>query len=122
VTGFPAEALLMTSVYDTIYDEDLPGFLCVKTQFWDKGIPDVEVFFRRRTIEGDWTWLMARTISYINFPINSYVLLESRVKDEDMAIRFNRITKITAILVPRRKLMIKSTDLHRLLQQQLVVV
>ena len=56
----------MTSVYDAMFDEDLPGFLCIKTQFWDKAQTDVEVYIRRRSIDGDWIWLVSRAVSYIN--------------------------------------------------------
>lgn len=99
VTGFPPDALLMTSAYDAVYDEDLPGFLCIKTQFWDKGQPDVEVFLRRRTIEGDWVWLVSKAISYVNQQIPGIILEESLVPDEELAKRLNRIIRITAILV-----------------------
>jgi CheY-like chemotaxis protein/Ran GTPase-activating protein (RanGAP) involved in mRNA processing and transport len=89
----------MTSAYDAVYDEDLPGFLCVKTQFWDKGQPDVEVFVRRRTIEGDWIWLVSKCVSYVNQQIPGIILEESLVADEDYAKKMNRIIRITAILV-----------------------
>ena len=51
--------------YDAVYEEDLPGFLAVKTHFWDKGHPDVELYLRRRTIDGDWIWLKAKAVSYV---------------------------------------------------------
>ena len=63
LTGYAPDVLLMTSIYDTLYDEDLPGFLCIKTQFWDKQQSDVEAFVRRRTIEGEWLWLASKAIS-----------------------------------------------------------
>lgn len=99
VTGFPPDALLMTSAYDAIYDEDLPGFLCIKTQFWDKGQPDVEVYIRRRTIEGDWIWLVSKAVSYVNQQIPGIILEESLVPDEAFAKKLNRIIRITSILV-----------------------
>lgn len=89
----------MTSTYDGIHDEDLPGFLCVKTQFWDKSHSDVDVYIRRRTFEGDWIWLASRAVSYVTQPIPGMILKESIVQDEDEAQRLNRLTRITAILV-----------------------
>jgi CheY-like chemotaxis protein len=102
LTGFAPEVLLMTSVYDTLFDEDLPGFLCVKTQFWDKGQSDVDVYIRRRTIEGQWLWLASRAVSFINDgEIPAIILEESRVPEEQMELvqLFNRVTRITAILI-----------------------
>jgi len=99
VIGFPPEALLMTSTYDTLFDEDLPGFLCVKSQFWDKQQLDVEVFIRRRSIEGDWIWLVSKAVSWLAHPIHGVMLAERVVDDEYMAQKFNRITRITAIVV-----------------------
>lgn len=99
VIGFPPEALLMTSTYDTLFDEDLPGFLCVKSQFWDKQQMEVDVFIRRRSIDGDWIWLVSRAISFVSHPIHGVMLCERLVDDEEVAAHFNRITRITSIIV-----------------------
>lgn len=85
--------------YDAVNEDDLPGFLAVKSHFWDKGHPDVEVYLRRRTIEGDWIWLVTRAVSYVDQPIPGIILQERAVDDEDTAVFVNRITRITAILV-----------------------
>ena len=99
-TGFAPEVLLMTSVYDALFDEDLPGFLCVKTQFWDKGQTDVQVFLRRRSIEGDWIWLESKAVAYITVEeIPAIILEESLVKDVELAKTVNRTTRITSVLV-----------------------
>ena len=98
-TGFPPDALLMNSSYDLVFDEDLPGLLCIKRQFWDEGIPDVEVIIRRRTIEGDWVWLASKAVAYVNHPVPGITLEETLVHDEELAKRLNRITRITAVLV-----------------------
>jgi CheY-like chemotaxis protein len=89
----------MTSAYDAVFDEDLPGFLFVKTQFWEKGQLDVPVYLRRRTIEGDWMWLETKGLSMIYDPIPGITVREVIVKDEGLARRVNRITRIAAILV-----------------------
>ena len=99
VTGFPANSLLMTSTFDTIYDDDLPGFLCIKTQFWDKQQGDVDAYVRRRTIEGEWVWLVSRAISYVSHPIPGAVIVERLADDEELAQKVNRIVRITAILI-----------------------
>eukprot|EP00934_Nitzschia_sp_Nitz4_P007224 Nitzschia sp. Nitz4//scaffold78_size91513//18146//22262//NITZ4_004918-RA/size91513-snap-gene-0.120-mRNA-1//1//CDS//3329558097//7214//frame0 len=99
VTGFPPDALLMTSAYDAVYEDDLPGFLAVKSHFWDKGHPDVEVYLRRRTIEGDWIWLCTKAVDYVDQPIPGIFLLEQVVQDEVTATFVNRMTRITAILI-----------------------
>jgi hypothetical protein len=77
----------------------LPGLLAVKTHFWDKGHPDVEVYLRRRTIDGDWIWLVTKAVSYVDQPIPGIILLEMAVDDEQHASQVNRITRITAVLV-----------------------
>lgn len=99
VTGFPANSLLMTSTFDTVYDDDLPGFLCIKTQFWDKQRGDVDAYIRRRTIEGEWVWMVSRAISYVSHPIPGVVIVEKIAEDEEIAMKVNRIVRITAILV-----------------------
>ena len=85
--------------YDAVYEDDLPGLLAVKTHFWDKGHPDVEVYLRRRTIDGDWIWLVTKAVSYVDQPIPGIILLEQLVEDADHAIIVNRVTRIAAILV-----------------------
>lgn len=82
-----------------MYEEDLPGLLAVKTHFWDKGHPDIEVYLRRRTIEGDWIWLVTKAVSYVDHPIPGIILMERYVEDEHLAYQYNRITRIAAILV-----------------------
>eukprot|EP00980_Cylindrotheca_fusiformis_P008223 scaffold1736_cov127-Cylindrotheca_fusiformis.AAC.37 len=99
VTGFPPDALLMTSAYDAVYEDDLPGLLAVKTHFWDNGHPDVEVYLRRRTVDGDWVWLITKAVSYVDQPIPGIILLEREVEDTLLASRINRIIRISAILV-----------------------
>jgi CheY-like chemotaxis protein len=92
----------MTSVYDALYDEDLPGFLCVKSKFWDLGQTDVEVYIRRRSIDGDWIWLASKAVAFINnAEIPAITLEETVVPDEyiEMAQMVNRTTRITAILI-----------------------
>jgi CheY-like chemotaxis protein len=85
--------------YDDVYDEDLPGLLCVKSKFWDKGMGDVLAFIRRRTAEGDWLWLESKAVSYVSQPVPGIILHESKVQDETTAQELNRITRITAIVV-----------------------
>jgi CheY-like chemotaxis protein/Ran GTPase-activating protein (RanGAP) involved in mRNA processing and transport len=85
--------------YDAVNDDDLPGFLAVKSHFWDNGQADVEVYLRRRTVEGDWIWLVTKAVSYVDHPIPGIILLERAVENEETAIFVNRITRITAILV-----------------------
>jgi len=82
ITGFPPDSLLMTSAYDTVYEDDLPGLLAVKTHFWDNGNPDVEAYIRRRSQEGEWIWLCAKAVSYVEQPIPGIILIERRVISE----------------------------------------
>lgn len=88
--------------YDTVYEDDLPGFVAVKTQFWDNRRnrrPNVECFLRRRNMEGDWIWLATKVVSYIENPVVGVIVEEQLVEDEDHAIQMNRIIRITAILI-----------------------
>ena len=89
----------MNSSYDLVYEDDLPGFLCIKTQFWDRGMPDVEVLIRRPTIDGDLVWLSSKAVSYVSQPVPGIILEETLVQDEDLAKQVNRITRIAAVLV-----------------------
>mmetsp|Transcript_10897 Transcript_10897/g.31653 ORF Transcript_10897/g.31653 Transcript_10897/m.31653 type:complete len:1397 (+) Transcript_10897:356-4546(+) len=79
ITGFPPDSLLMTSAYETIYEDDLPGLLAIKCHFWDKGHPDVEAYIRRRSQEGEWMWLVTKAVSYVEQPIPGIILLERRI-------------------------------------------
>jgi CheY-like chemotaxis protein/Ran GTPase-activating protein (RanGAP) involved in mRNA processing and transport len=100
VTGFAPEVLLMTSIYDTLLDDDLPGFLCIKTQFWDKGDTDVCVPIRRRSMDGDWIWLFSKAVSSINdAEIPAIILEESIANDIDFAKQMSRTIRICSILI-----------------------
>ena len=89
----------LRSRFDSVYEDDLPGFLAVKTYFWDKGKPDVEGYLRRQTMEGDWIWLVTTVVSYMDQPVLGYIFRERRAQDDKHAAKMNRITRIAAILV-----------------------
>ena len=71
----------------------------MKTHFWDKGRPDIGAYIRRRSLEGEWIWLITTVASYNDQPVPGYILCERRAPDEKHASRMNRITRISAILV-----------------------
>ncbi|KAL9189776.1 hypothetical protein ACHAXT_009451 [Thalassiosira profunda] len=98
-TGFPPNNLLMTSAFDSVHDEDLLGLHAIKTHFWERDQPDVEVYLRRRTIEGDWIWLMAKVVSYIDSPVPGIIVHETVVQNEELAVFVSRITRIASLLL-----------------------
>ena len=85
--------------FDSVYEDDLPGFVAIKTQFWDNHIPEVECFLRRRTLEGDWIWLATKVLSYIHDPVLGVIAEEREVEDAEHASQMNRIIRVTAILI-----------------------
>lgn len=90
----------MKTVYENIFEEDLPGFLCIKTQFWDRGRPNVEAYVRRKSVFGEWIWLTSKVVQYVNNgDISAVIMEESIAENESLAIAVNRITRITAILM-----------------------
>ena len=52
----------------------------IKTHFWECDQPDVEVYLRRRTIEGEWIWLVANVVSYIDSPFQELSSIEKQVR------------------------------------------
>jgi len=99
VTGFPPSGLLMTSAFDSVHEDDLLGMHAIKTHFWERDQPDVEVYLRRRTIEGDWIWLVAKVVSYIDSPVPGIIVHEAVVKNENVAVIVSRITRIASLLL-----------------------
>ena len=85
--------------YENIHDDDLKGMKAVQNHFWDKGRPQIKVYLRRRTIDGDWIWLAADVVSYIDNPVPGYILHECKLNDESMADVISRTTRITAMLI-----------------------
>ena len=71
----------------------------IKTHFWERDQPDVEVYLRRRTMEGDWIWLVAKVVSYIDSPVPGIIIHEAIVTNEDVAIIVSRITRIASLLL-----------------------
>ena len=85
--------------YDSVHDEDLLGLHAVKTHFWERDQPDVDVYLRRRNLEGDYLWLRARVVSYIDSPVPGIIIHETLVEHEDVASTVARITRIASILL-----------------------
>mmetsp|Transcript_20893 Transcript_20893/g.48055 ORF Transcript_20893/g.48055 Transcript_20893/m.48055 type:complete len:1295 (-) Transcript_20893:84-3968(-) len=99
VTGFAPNNLLMTSAYDSVHDEDLLGLHAVKTHFWERDQPDVVVYLRRRNLEGEYLWLRARVVSYIDSPVPGIIIHETLAGDEGVAATIARITRIASIVL-----------------------
>ena len=103
----------MTSTYDNLFDEDLPGLLCVKSQFWDKQeLQGVEVYLRRRSIEGEWIWLCCKALQWVEMntqpqqyhqaviPGGNVLVLEERIVDDIATAQWlNRRIRIAAVIV-----------------------
>mmetsp|Transcript_13043 Transcript_13043/g.24914 ORF Transcript_13043/g.24914 Transcript_13043/m.24914 type:complete len:1243 (-) Transcript_13043:186-3914(-) len=98
-TGFPPNDLLMTSAFDLVHDDELLGLHAIKTHFWEKDQPDVEVYLRRRNIEGEWIWLVAKVVSYIDSPVPGIIIHETLVHNEHVAVLVSRITRIASLLL-----------------------
>ena len=84
--------------YDSVHEEDLVGLQSVKKHFWDRGRPDVEVYLRRQTVEGDWIWLASKVVSFIDNPVPGVILHECRVESVELAETVSRTTRIAAML------------------------
>lgn len=84
--------------YDSVHEEDNVGLQSVKKHFWDRGRPDVEVYLRRQTVEGDWIWLASKVVSFIDNPVPGVILHECRVENVELAETVSRTTRIAAML------------------------
>ena len=91
--------ILFCCRFDSVHDDDLLGLHAIKTHFWEKDQPDVEVYLRRQTIEGEWIWLVAKVVSYIDSPVPGIIIHETVVQNEDVAVLVSRITRIASLLL-----------------------
>lgn len=57
------------------------------------------MYLRRRTLEGDWVWLVTTVVSFLEQPVAGYIFRERRAEDDEHAAKMNRITRIAAILI-----------------------
>ncbi|KAL7496082.1 hypothetical protein ACHAWT_004420 [Skeletonema menzelii] len=116
VTGFPPSSLLMTSVFESIHEDDLLGLHAIKTHFWERDQPDVTVYLRRLTVDNTYVWLSARVVSYIDSPVPGIIIHERFIYEErdcdycddssdnnhvelDVAKMVSRVTRIAALLL-----------------------
>jgi len=98
ITGAQPETLLMTSIYDGVYHEDIQVLRATKEKLWDKGNLRVSVHLRRKTLEGQWIWLVSKVSSFVDYPVPSFVLHEHRAPDDEAATFYARITRTIACL------------------------
>jgi len=116
VTGFPPSSLLMTSVFESIHEDDLLGLHAIKTHFWERDQPDVTVYLRRVTVDNTYVWLSARVVSYIDSPVPGIIIHERFIHEEHddgygdniyendnielgVARMVSRVTRIAALLL-----------------------
>ena len=85
--------------FDAVHEDDLLGLHAVKTHFWERDQPDVEVYLRRRTIDNEWIWLVAKVVSYIDSPVPGIIIHETLVNNEHVAVLVSRVTRIASILL-----------------------
>jgi len=94
----------MTSAFDNVHEDDLLGLHAIKTHFWERDQPDVEVYLRRRSIsdnngEGEWIWLIAKVVSYIDSPVPGIIIHESICYNIDVALLVSKVTRIASLLL-----------------------
>jgi len=104
VTGYNPSNLLMTSAFDNVHEDDLLGLHAIKTHFWERDQPDVEVYLRRRSIsdnnnDGEWIWLIAKVVSYIDSPVPGIIIHESICYNVDVALLVSKVTRIASLLL-----------------------
>jgi len=104
VTGYNPSNLLMTSAFDNVHEDDLLGLHAIKTHFWERDQPDVEVYLRRRSIsdnngDGEWIWLIAKVVSYIDSPVPGIIIHESLCYNVDVALLVSKVTRIASLLL-----------------------
>lgn len=87
--------------FDTVHTDDILGLHAVKTHFWERNQPDVEVYLRRQNILGEWLWFQAKVVSYIDSPVAGIIVRESRVPldMEYTAEVVSRVTRIASLLL-----------------------
>lgn len=99
ITGYNPSNLLMTSAFDAVHEDDLLGLHAIKTHFWERDQPDVEVYLRRRTIDNEWIWLMAKVVSYIDSPVPGIIVHEVICYNVHVAMLVSKVTRIASLLL-----------------------
>ena len=99
ITGYNPSNLLMTSAFDAVHEDDLLGLHAIKTHFWERDQPDVEVYLRRRTIDNEWIWLMAKVVSYIDSPVPGIIVHEVICYNVNVAMLVSKVTRIASLLL-----------------------
>lgn len=75
------------------------GYDAIKTKYWENGISEVEAYFRRKTIEGEWIWLVSKFISIMEEPVPALVIRESVVLDTELALSISRAIRVGVLLI-----------------------
>ena len=82
-----------------MHAKDIDIFNFIKSKYWENNMPDVQIFFRRKTIEGNWIWLSATLVSSLDIPIPASIVHEEVVMDTERAAYINKVTSLTTKLV-----------------------
>lgn len=87
--------------FDTVHTDDILGLHAVKTHFWERNQPDVEVYLRRQNTLGEWVWFQAKVVSYIDSPVAGLIVKEACVPQEMefTAAVVSRVTRIASLLL-----------------------
>lgn len=87
--------------FNTVHPSDILGFYAVKTHFWERNQPDVQIYLRRQNIEGEWMWFQSRVVSYIDSPVAGFILHELKVEGELelTAAMISRVARVASLLI-----------------------
>jgi len=98
VTGVNPNSLQMTSFYDSVHPDDLPGLKAVSKYFWDNGDTDVTAYLRRKTVKGKWIWLASSLSGCFERPVPGVMIKETIAGNVQLAKHVSRVTRIAAII------------------------
>jgi len=74
------------------------GLKAIKKGYWDSGNLQIEAYYRRRNLEERWIWIAGKVSSVMEKPIAGLVMNERCPTDENVAIKFNKLTRIASIV------------------------
>jgi len=98
ITGFPPLSLLMKSIYDGVHPEDYMSLKSIKERYWDAGNLQIQTYYRRKDINGEWMWIVGKLSSIMEQPIKGLRIIEKCPDNKDVAERINKLVRIATTL------------------------
>lgn len=84
--------------FDGLHADDILGMHAIVKGYWVKGNTEIEAYYRRKSIEEEWIWVVGKVHSVMEQPVLGLIIQERRPLSDKVATNVNKIIRIVTTI------------------------